>query len=580
MHPLRNGSQATARPAAKPVSGSPGWFTESGDENKPSYPGADWFNHVIAEFQTALATYGVTFDPTKEDHLSKLFEHMENLILLGNTETSIKIDKKENWVIKGRVGSSSPIMLISDSFGAGLGASTYTQSFAYKLSRSIFNAFNRTFGSDTGVCYETNLDMSKAWLEPGMPGNGGDNSSGVSFVNQGLLTKQLKIPADEWFSFKTKEVNKIGFFYDGLVSTATSAEVYVNNILVGTLSTLGSISGSHSGFVTYKTTENTRLTDVIKIVAIGGDLYVTGMTTHAYSATSPYFYIAARSGWTFNDFNTTEKLDELTSILGFNKSDSTRRLVILDLGPNSMYQSGRAQTPAEFVSSLNDLKNGITSKAANTSFLICVPAKADPEPDPDPDSELVGYPIYLSEYSYEDYRDAILNYADSQNLSVVRFDLSPLSQPPYGLYADKLHPNDLGHEVKASEYCDALGINLNQYLKTIDFKKSQIVRKTVVPMSAFVLTGGAPVTIRYNDVAIPLDSILDVKLRTLAGVEVSPEMVRNAALSEGLFWNNLGASTRFFYVNSKSFVANAGYYYDANILRPATTDVDLVIYHF
>lgn len=576
MHPLRNGSQATVRPAAKPLTGLAGWFTESGDDNKPSYPGADWFNHVIAEFQNALADQGVIFDPTKEDHLSRLFEHIEVLISLGDAEVNTKIDKKENWVVKGKVGASSPIMLISDSFGAAVGASTYTQSFAYKLSRSIFNAFNSTFGSDTGVRYETNLDMSKAWLEPGMPGNGGANSPGVSFVNQGLLTKQLKMPANEWFTFTTKEVNKIGFFYDGTVTTATSAEVYVNNILVGTLSILGTISGSHSDFVTYKTTENTRLTDVIKIVAIGGDLYVTGMTTHAYSATSPYFYIAARSGWTFDDFNKPEKIAELTAILNFNKSDSIRRLVILDLGPNSLYQEGsRAQTPSEFVTSLNALKTAIANEAANTSFLICVPAKANPVTDDDGQ----GYPIYLSEYSYEDYRNAIVNYADTNNISVLRFDLSPLSQPPYQLYSDKLHPNNLGHDVKANAYCEALGISLNQYLKTIDFKKSQIVRKTVVPMSAFVSTGGAPVTIRYNDVAIPLDSILDVKLRTLGGVEVSPEMVRNMTLSEGLFWNNLGASTRFFYVNSKSFVANSGYYYDANILRPSTTDVDLVIYH-
>lgn len=79
MHPLRNGSQATERPAAKPLVGTAGWFTESGDNNAPSYPGADWFNHVIAEFQNALAEMGVIFDPTKEDHLLKAFgEFIQN----------------------------------------------------------------------------------------------------------------------------------------------------------------------------------------------------------------------------------------------------------------------------------------------------------------------------------------------------------------------------------------------------------------------------------------------------------------------------------------------------------------------
>lgn len=73
MHPLQNGSQDTNRPPKKPLTGQPGWFTESGDNNVPSYPGADWFNHVIAEFQNMLASQGIAFDPENDDHLSKAF---------------------------------------------------------------------------------------------------------------------------------------------------------------------------------------------------------------------------------------------------------------------------------------------------------------------------------------------------------------------------------------------------------------------------------------------------------------------------------------------------------------------------
>ncbi|AGG58112.1 hypothetical protein VPCG_00001 [Vibrio phage martha 12B12] len=73
MHPLQNGSQDTNRPPKKPLTGSPGWFTESGDNNVPSYPGADWFNHVIAEFQNMLASQGIAFNPDSDDHLSKAF---------------------------------------------------------------------------------------------------------------------------------------------------------------------------------------------------------------------------------------------------------------------------------------------------------------------------------------------------------------------------------------------------------------------------------------------------------------------------------------------------------------------------
>ncbi|WP_432772555.1 hypothetical protein [Vibrio parahaemolyticus] len=73
MHPLQNGSQVTERPANKPVSGLPGYFTESGENNVPSYPGADWFNHVIDEFKNALSIQGVTFEPESDTNLAAAF---------------------------------------------------------------------------------------------------------------------------------------------------------------------------------------------------------------------------------------------------------------------------------------------------------------------------------------------------------------------------------------------------------------------------------------------------------------------------------------------------------------------------
>ncbi|EOX4942074.1 glycerophosphodiester phosphodiesterase [Vibrio alginolyticus] len=78
MHPLQNGSQSVERPPKKPLVGTPGWFTESGNDNLPSYPGADWFNDVIAEFFNMLDSQGITFDPSKDDHLSKAFDFIKN----------------------------------------------------------------------------------------------------------------------------------------------------------------------------------------------------------------------------------------------------------------------------------------------------------------------------------------------------------------------------------------------------------------------------------------------------------------------------------------------------------------------
>lgn len=81
MHPLNNGSQVVDKPAPKPRIGSPGWFTESGDKGAPSYPGQDWFNAVIAEFQNALIAQGVRFNPDNFDHLAKLFNRGHDALI-------------------------------------------------------------------------------------------------------------------------------------------------------------------------------------------------------------------------------------------------------------------------------------------------------------------------------------------------------------------------------------------------------------------------------------------------------------------------------------------------------------------
>ncbi|EHR5461966.1 hypothetical protein KUM02_000400 [Vibrio parahaemolyticus] len=85
MHPLQNGSQVVTRPANKPASGLPGYFTESGDNNIPSYPGADWFNHVIDEFLNALDSLGITFDPQNDTNLAAMFSYVSSLATTLNS---------------------------------------------------------------------------------------------------------------------------------------------------------------------------------------------------------------------------------------------------------------------------------------------------------------------------------------------------------------------------------------------------------------------------------------------------------------------------------------------------------------
>ncbi|MBY7931601.1 phage tail protein [Vibrio fluvialis] len=78
MHPLRNGSQVTARPARKPTEGTAGYFSESNDNSQPSYPGQDWFNDVIDEFLNALSAANVTYVPGNLTHLAQLFSSVRS----------------------------------------------------------------------------------------------------------------------------------------------------------------------------------------------------------------------------------------------------------------------------------------------------------------------------------------------------------------------------------------------------------------------------------------------------------------------------------------------------------------------
>ena len=76
MHFLQNGSQVEVKPTKKNPVGPPGFFSEGGNGLSPSYPGADFFNTQVAEFQAMLIEAGIDFDPEKEDHMSRAIQRI------------------------------------------------------------------------------------------------------------------------------------------------------------------------------------------------------------------------------------------------------------------------------------------------------------------------------------------------------------------------------------------------------------------------------------------------------------------------------------------------------------------------
>lgn len=110
MHKLRNGSQVTARPTRKSVSGTEGYFSENNAEGAPSYPGQDWYNDCIDEFLNALAAMGITYDPTKLDHLATAFKNsgkaffLKHMLFKGMPMSAVgPTPEPEIWLPAGRV---------------------------------------------------------------------------------------------------------------------------------------------------------------------------------------------------------------------------------------------------------------------------------------------------------------------------------------------------------------------------------------------------------------------------------------------------------------------------------------------
>ncbi|EOV9225704.1 SGNH/GDSL hydrolase family protein [Vibrio parahaemolyticus] len=155
MHPLRNGSQVSERPARKPVVGSGGWFTESGENNVPSYPGQDWFNQCIQEFLSGLAELGITFNPDNEDHLAKAFKFLNDKIDSNSDDLSslfAKLIPKSEYMYSrvniergGSAWGNRVVNLLGDSISHGAYANElYWNGYTQILRRMLNIEYGKT----------------------------------------------------------------------------------------------------------------------------------------------------------------------------------------------------------------------------------------------------------------------------------------------------------------------------------------------------------------------------------------------------------------------------------------------------
>lgn len=179
MHPLQNGSQVTEAPAKKNPIGDQGYFTESGENGAPSYPGADWFNANIKEFMNALAAAGVEFDPDRFDHLARMTSAPRNQLLRS------LLGKPVHESIVGRTQDGD---LIAPAVGQKLYVSDYQT--AYEIISQADNFIDEAtkaadpfqyagywgFGNDGADFFTTpNLSLTMHLKSAGVYGNAGES---------------------------------------------------------------------------------------------------------------------------------------------------------------------------------------------------------------------------------------------------------------------------------------------------------------------------------------------------------------------------------------------------------------------
>lgn len=287
MHPLQNGSQVTERPANKPVSGLPGYFTESGENNVPSYPGADWFNHVIDEFLNVLSLMGIQYDPDTDlnltNALKKVFENYFYIdsqsfgndsdafdLFLAELSTSGKmgvvttpLQLTRPVTLKGNITffKDSPLILSAElsgndfvTFGEGFNAKGHLKIDCSSSSVSCNNPakFSRAlqYESNTAPNIETLEIIGGSYLKIAggliydATEDGGDGRSYIHFTRIGKFIGRFirgirhvadeSVLSDSWVTANTIEHVTLASCDEYLVDDALNGAEVSNNTIEGT----------------------------------------------------------------------------------------------------------------------------------------------------------------------------------------------------------------------------------------------------------------------------------------------------------------------------------------------------------
>lgn len=359
-------------------------------------------------------------------------------------------------VLMGR----SNVLILGDSITAGVGSSVPQFAYAHLLGQSLANFWEGGYG------YPIHRNRENGTAVYGYTGTP---------VNAGLAKDAISLAPGQAVVFCPSETIAYGGYIIGGASTVGAVlQLQINGTTVASYTVTA--AAHQEFFLNPPQSPYTSASDTVQVVASGGTIVISGAAPFhegqghklvASNNSSPLCITCGASGESFNYFNSNATL--IAAMLDSFFAAGNPAVVFLAIGTNSIYNNVQAQTPAQYVTSLQTLVNSITALRSDTSFIYTIPPKANE----------AMWPVIKPGYTYEDYADLLKSTFAGQ-------DLIDLNLPRIH-YADGVHPSAIGHEALAKHWCKFLGIPFNPNMPAVN--------------KCAKLVGASPVTITDGQVS-------------------------------------------------------------------------------
>jgi len=352
--------------------------------------------------------------------------------------------KNQNNGAQGALRNTPSILILGDSITEGTGAASFVTGYSYSVARSVMNAMDNGFDNDRGYGYHTTINMANFITEPGVATTGSISATGV-------VVNRISLATTQTITITGRAVVSADAIYDASASTG-SLLIKLNGNTVNTVAMSG--TGLKN---TFQTMLNGGAaiseSDTITFQASGGTIVITGIFTLKSSNNSPLMYIVGKAGYAYQDYTGGAAITEIAYYLNFQRT-SNEKILIVNLGTNNMYNSGKALSPANVVAQMTSLVSQINALCTTVTYVFSIPPKANESTWPQ-----------QAGYTYNDYASAIATFCYANNYQMIRNDKSILSRTS-AYYSDGIHPNTVGHRIMAETVCDVVGVTYNPYLRT------------------------------------------------------------------------------------------------------------------